>query len=368
MEVILRAKASFSCWNRQINARMQGALRRNICDVSSRTNAAPADSALRRPAPVAAHPDAVVNGAREKWRFSVLVLFLPCAATFGLGTWQLFRRQWKIDILNLRRSRLEEDPVPLVEALSSVQFKQSLPQDSQKDPLLDSLEFRTVYCEGQFDEKRSLFVGPRVKIIKGLTQSGYYMVTPLLPKPSKEESGSSFFLQPPVLVNRGWVPCSWKDAARVASPQKASLDAPPSNGAIEEKQAKKGSWWSFFSKAEKPGQNIAGQIPIERVQGVVRGSEHPNMFVPSNVPETGQWFYVDVPAMARAASLPENTCYIEAMKKSDGASLKDYPLAKDPDALIHSSVMPQNHLNYALTWYSLSAATTFMAIKRMQKK
>nr|GFC11271.1 surfeit locus protein 1 [Tanacetum cinerariifolium]GFC11277.1 surfeit locus protein 1 [Tanacetum cinerariifolium] len=37
-------------------------------------------------------------------------------------------------------------------------------------------------------------------------------------------------------------------------------------------------------------------------------------------------------------------------------------------ALIRSSVMPQDHLNYTFTWYSLSAAVTFMAYKRLQPK
>jgi cytochrome oxidase assembly protein ShyY1 len=32
----------------------------------------------------------------KKWGLSVLVLILPCAATFGLGSWQLVRREKKV--------------------------------------------------------------------------------------------------------------------------------------------------------------------------------------------------------------------------------------------------------------------------------
>jgi hypothetical protein len=35
-------------------------------------------------------------GKKKKWGLSVLVLLLPCAATFGLGTWQLYRRNEKV--------------------------------------------------------------------------------------------------------------------------------------------------------------------------------------------------------------------------------------------------------------------------------
>jgi surfeit locus 1 family protein len=91
------------------------------------------------------------------------------------------------------------------------------------------------------------------------------------------------------------------------------------------------------------------------------------MFVPHNQPEIGQWFYVDVPAMAQTVGLPPDVTYIEAVSTTNGSS-KTFPLPKEPDALLKSSVMPQDHLNYSLTWYSLAAATTFMAVKRLQSQ
>lgn len=48
------------------------------------------------------------------------------------------------------------------------------------------------------------------------------------------------------------------------------------------------------------------------VEGIVRGSEQPSSFVPANDPASGQWFWIDVPALARAAGLPLDTPLVEA--------------------------------------------------------
>ena len=89
--------------------------------------------------------------------------------------------------------------------------------------------------------------------------------------------------------------------------------------------------------------------PVE-VVGVIRGSEKPSIFVPENDPASGQWFFVDVPAIAHASGLPQNTVYIEDINENVSPS-NPYPIPKDAGTLIRSSVMPQDHLNYTLTWY-----------------
>lgn len=123
-----------------------------------------------------------------------------------------------------------------------------------------------------------------------------------------------------------------------------------------------------------------------RIEGVLRGSEHPNMFVPLNEPEASQWFYIDVPALARACGLPESTLLVEATAQeavlsdrampAHGAENEErkegvprgqpawvrelavgtggapgrFPLPRDVEGLVRMPVMPQDHLNYALTW------------------
>lgn len=274
-----------------------------------------------------------------------MLLFVPGAIAFGLGSWQIFRRQDKIKMLDYREERLNMEPIQL-NAISSAE-----------DPTAS--EFRRVVCKGTFDEKKSIFVGPRSRSISGVTENGYYIITPLLPIP-----GNSNSVQSPVLVNRGWVPRSWRDRALESLQDvKDAKDVQiPSSLHVE-----KNSSWRFWSKKPEKSEEQAPPISQVEVIGVVRGSEKPSIFVPENDPSSGQWFYVDVPAIARAAGLPENVTYIEDTNENVSPS-NPYPIPKDASSLIRFSVMPQDHLNYTLTWYSLSAAVTFMAYKRLQPR
>lgn len=253
---------------------------------------------------------------RERSTWSKLLLFIPGAITFGLGTWQIFRRQDKIKMLDYRQSRLAIEPLKGNEIVDSTRS-------------MDSMEFRKVQCKGVFDEKKSIYVGPRSRSISGVTENGYYVITPLVPVPGDPES-----VQSPILVNRGWVPRSWRDRALNAS--------------------------------EGLKEHVPSVVPVE-VIGVARGSEKPSIFVPSNDPDASQWFYVDVPAVARACGLPETTLYIEEINESINPR-SPYPIQKDHNMLIRTSRMPQDHLNYLLTWYTLSAAVTFMAVKRLKPR
>ncbi|XP_073024216.1 surfeit locus protein 1-like [Primulina eburnea] len=281
--------------------------------------------------------------ARSIW--SKLLLFIPGAITFGLGTWQIFRRQEKIKMLEFRQSRLGIEPLKGNQILSST-----------GNP--DSLEFRRIQCRGVFDDKKSIYIGPRSRSISGVTENGYYLITPLIPVLGDVES-----LQSPVLVNRGWVPRSWRDKA-LHVPEDDRLS---SSSSTPTKESAKISWWQFWSnKPKKLEEHDAAVITVE-VVGVIRGSEKPSIFVPPNDPGNSQWFYVDVPAIAQACGLSEKTIYVEAINDNIKAS-SPYPVPKDANALIHSSVMPQDHLNYTVTWYSLSAAVTFMAIKRLKPR
>lgn len=80
----------------------------------------------------------------------------------------------QIKMLEYRHNRLEMEPLMLTNV-------------SPSNGNLDSLEFRRVRCKGVFDEKRSVFVGPRSRSISGVTENGYYVITPLLPIPNNTE-------------------------------------------------------------------------------------------------------------------------------------------------------------------------------------
>lgn len=182
-------------------------------------------------------------------------------------------------------------------------------------------------------------------------------------------------MQAPILVNRGWVPRNWRDK----SLEVAAADDQPSSIVPPSQESGKSSWWIFSSKKKKVEEvilfcyfnflikvvcnlnmtpdgntfNQQDQVPTVKpteVIGVIRGSEKPSIFVPANDPSSFQWFYVDVSAIARACGLPENTLYIEGINDNVDPS-NPYPIPKDTNTLVRSSVMPQDHLNYTFTWY-----------------
>jgi surfeit locus 1 family protein len=72
-------------------------------------------------------------------------------------------------MLDYRTRRLEMEPVTWNEMASSA---------ARLD--LTELEFRKIVCEGNFDEEKSVFVGPRSRSISGVTENGFYVITPLI--------------------------------------------------------------------------------------------------------------------------------------------------------------------------------------------
>jgi len=63
-------------------------------------------------------------------------------------------------------------------------------------------------------------------------------------------------------------------------------------------------------------------------------------FVPANQPTDNEWFSVDLAAMARAA---------------DAGPVLPFYLDTDPAAARLALDLPNNHLQYAITWYALAA-------------
>uniref|UniRef100_A0A1J3CCU7 SURF1-like protein n=1 Tax=Noccaea caerulescens TaxID=107243 RepID=A0A1J3CCU7_NOCCA len=171
-------------------------------------------------------------------------------------------------------------------------------------------------------------------------------------------------MQSTILVNRGWVPRSWREKSESTAADFVRNHLTKAKPVSDEQNP----WWKFWSKKTPviEEEHIPTLKPVE-VVGVIRGGENPSIFVPANDPSSGQWFYVDVPAMAQDMGLPENTIYVEDVHEDIDRS-RPYPVPKDINTLIRSKVMPQDHLNYSITWYSLSAAVTFMAYKRLKPK
>ncbi len=160
-----------------------------------------------------------------------------------------------------------------------------------------SLAYRRVAATGRFLHDKEFAVA-------AISQTGDYglaVVTPL------RLADGSF-----LLVNRGWVP---KDR-------------------------------------QSPDSRRAGEIAAETtITGLLRlpNARKPSWFTPDNRPEASQWYYIDPTAMAAAARLEGVLPYwIDADATPNPGA---YPIGGQTIVDI-----PNNHLQYAITWYSLAMA------------
>jgi surfeit locus 1 family protein len=158
-------------------------------------------------------------------------------------------------------------------------------------------QFRHVAAEGEFDNGKELFLAAS----SDSGTSGYEVLTPL-----KMPDGRTIF------VNRGFIPLELKDRAKRA--------------------------------AGEP----AGTV---RVVGLLRvpPAEKPTWFLPDNRPDLNLWFWVDLPAMAKAAGVGDPVpFYIDADKTPNPGGW--------PKGGITRLDLPNDHLQYAITWFALAVA------------
>lgn len=122
-----------------------------------------------------------------------------------------------------------------------------------------------------------------------------------------------------ILVNRGWVP---KDKL---TPQSRQEDVPTG---------------------------------LTELVGVVRMSEQRQQFTPKNLVDTNRWSSRDIDALAnKLGTLP---IFVDADEKST--------VPKGPIGGQTRVTLRNDHLSYLLTWFSLSAVTLFMWVRKFIPK
>jgi surfeit locus 1 family protein len=159
------------------------------------------------------------------------------------------------------------------------------------------MEFRHVTDEGLFLHDKEIFLGATSEA----GRNGYHVLTPL-----QEPTGRVVF------VNRGFIPAELKDPAK-----------------------------------RQAGQ-IAGRV---RVEGLLRlpPAKKPAWFLPDNRPDLNYWFWVDLPAMAAADKLDRVALfYIDADATPNPGGW--------PKGGVTRIKLPNDHLQYAITWFSLAVA------------
>uniref|UniRef100_A0A672LUM3 SURF1-like protein n=1 Tax=Sinocyclocheilus grahami TaxID=75366 RepID=A0A672LUM3_SINGR len=217
-----------------------------------------------------------------KW----FLLLIP-ATTFCLGTWQLKRRKWKLELIRELQSLTTKEPIPL--PIDPMEIKQ--------------LQYRRVKVRGHFDHSKELYVLPRSPVdpereareagrISSSGQSGANVITPFY----CSDLGIT------ILVNRGFVP---KDKIR-------------------------------------PETRMKGQV-IEDVDlvGVVRLTEQRKPFIPQNNVEANRWHYRDLETMAKVTGAEE--IFIDAVLDS---TIPGGPIGGQTRVTLRNE-----HMQYVITWF-----------------
>jgi len=157
------------------------------------------------------------------------------------------------------------------------------------------IEFRRVRLEGVFAHDKELYLGARS--LNG--NAGYHVLTPF----ALAGGGS-------VLVDRGWVP-------------------------VERKLPE-----------QRPEGQVAGTQTLE---GVARLPHGQAWLQPDNEPQNNMWFFVDLPAMAKATGVDLRTdLYVDAGPAENPGQ---YPVGGQTRI-----ELPNDHLQYAVTWGLLALA------------
>jgi surfeit locus 1 family protein len=249
-----------------------------------------------------------------------ILLFIMFVA---LGTWQLKRRVWKLDLIARVEQRVHAPPV-------------AAPSPAQWPKVTAATdEYRHITVSGTFlDESQTL--------VQAVTElgAGYWVLTPL-----RTADGSV------VLVNRGFIPAEDRDRVAQAALQPRAANATASDS----------------------GPAGAQTSSSTTVTGLLRMTEPRGGFLRHNDAAANHWYSRDVQAIAAARGLTHMAPYFvdaEAAAASSGGAVPAVSGAACPAgstrAKTHAAcaVAPiggltvitfhNSHLVYAITWYTLA--------------
>ena len=168
-------------------------------------------------------------------------------------------------------------------------------------------EFHRIEAAGQFENDRELYLTSQFLN----EQAGWHVITPL-----KLQDGSV------LLVDRGFVPDDKKIPATRAAGE------------------------------------ISGTVSVE---GILRFTTPPGSFTPANDPARNLWFTRDSAAMAAALGQPSVKPYF--LVAGPAANPGGLPVGT-PERVD----LPNDHLQYAITWFALAAALVVITIILLREK
>ena len=237
------------------------------------------------------------SAARQRSPFTKAMLAIVGIALFlgfmALGTWQVQRRAWKLDLIERVDQRVHTAPVPVPTAAQWPQITAA------------NYEYLPVSAQGVWMDKQTV-------LSKALTEAGagFWVMTPL-----QQADGSQ------ILINRGFTP-----------------------------EKMRAEWLKQISEAGPSSETVT-------VIGLMRMSEPGGGFLRKNDAASGQWFSRDVAAMSQSMGLPHAAPYFIdlGVPTSNPAYTKDAFGADVLRPGMTVIKFPNSHLVYSLTWYGLAA-------------
>ena len=228
------------------------------------------------------------------------VITLVLVSVFvSLGTWQLHRRAWKLDLIERVNSRVHAPPVP---APARGQWASV---NAAED------EYRHVSLTGTYRFDKDTLV-QAVTDLGG----GYWVLTPL----QTAEGGE-------VLINRGFVPPGWKEVVPAAPAGEITVTGllrmpEPGGGFLRKNAPSENLWYS---------RDVAG---IAAARGLSSADVAP--------------YFVDADGKP-GADAGNGFAGGDAEALTGKAAARDYPVGG-----LTVVQFPNNHMSYLLTWYALA--------------
>ena len=216
----------------------------------------------------------------KKISFNIFVFF-SVVIFCSLGTWQVYRLQWKLDLIDEIKNGLSSKPVFY----------------SNKN----IINYQKVKFNGIFDFEKQIYLYS----LNSKGTPGYDIITPI--KISSNEI---------LLVNRGWI-----------------------------------------KKELKRNKNI-NRIESKYFEGIIKKITKPNPFKPENDIEKNVWFSLK----------------LDDLQNFTGYKLSNFVLVlqNNQNNLVENKIvspdLPNNHLKYAITWFSvaLSILLYFLYFRKKQ--
>lgn len=177
----------------------------------------------------------------------------------------------------------------------------------------DTNDYTPVEVTGRFLHDREVHVFHTLTKPRGpVGGQGYFVMTPLA------RADGTF-----VVVNRGFVPLDRKDPAT------------------------------------RTGGQVEGEVTV---RGILRRPEEANSFTPANDPAKNVWFTRDARRIAAAVGLPADRTFPFTLDKA----AEPVPPGGLPQGGETTVTFPNNHLQYAVTWYGLALTLVgvFLAFAR----